>query len=130
MTPKSPPARSSEFAHLFAEQVHDYATILAAHYGKRKRSKDGPWVMEVPVLSTTHLTEDDNQRLADGEPAPLFNADAGYILVIEEDPAVELAEFSSAFRALVTALRDHLGYAYVRFDMDGEIIAGLPTFDW
>jgi len=94
---------------------------------------EGLWLMVVPVISTSHLTVNsfdvavslDICRLT--KPAGLNDIQGCIICVEDQDPSAfndcpELQTIIIEF--------DKLGYYYVRFDPDGDVIDGLPTFNW
>lgn len=92
--------------------------------------------MQVPVISTQHITAADGAQLVKAEPrdvlATLYES-TGHI--IHSDSDEDLAEafpanrFSDAFRALVLHFRT-LGFEYLRIDAHGDVVPGLQTFDW
>jgi len=93
------------------------------------------FLMQVPVISTTHLSQTDCDALEKdalfvSQPSDQFNF--GFIIVMDADEPVaeQFKGFSPATIVLLKALKD-LGYYYVRFDGDcGDVIPGLPTFNW
>jgi hypothetical protein len=93
-------------------------------------------VMRVPVVSSQHVTKEDGARLMAAEQrdvlATLYDQ-TGHIVHWGDDKSVDAAfpadRFSDAFRALVAHF-DAQGYTYLRIDAHGEVVAGLPVFDW
>ncbi len=108
-----------------------------AYPAPKPRTLEGSFhVMQVPVISTQHITAADGAQLLKAEPcdvlATLYES-SGHI--IHSDTDEDLAEafppdrFSDAFRALVLHFRA-LGFEYLRIDSNGDVVPGLPTFAW
>ena len=65
---------------------------------------------------------------------PLMESTSGDIptvLLHIEDPEENLPwdKLAATSQALIKGLRE-LGYHYLRLDRDGDVITGMPTFDW
>jgi len=96
----------------------------------------GDGVMSVPVVSSQHVTKEDGARLAAAAQrdvlATLYDQ-TGHIVHWGDDETIEDAfpadRFSDAFRALVAHFHSQ-GYTYLRIDAHGEVVEGLPVFDW
>lgn len=91
------------------------------------------FIMNVPCLSTRHITKEDGARLLDPgcvEVLAEITGGFGHILHFE---AAEIDEefslYSPALRAVLHQLAA-AGFEYVRFDSDSAICPKLPTFDW
>lgn len=90
-----------------------------------------PWLMHVPVVSSTHITRADHDRLEAllEQQEDVWDLAAGWLLFIETWEEAENPELSAAFHKLVQHFRG-LGYAYLRIAGDGEELPGWETFDW
>jgi len=88
-------------------------------------------IMQVPVISTFHITKEDGQRLAldDWRDSLAACHGDGHILHFEADSLDDFSEFSEPFQDMISEFAD-LGYTYLRLDIDGEILPDLPTFEW
>lgn len=93
------------------------------------------WIMQVPVLSTSHITKQTNELLTrQGDDNPWMHCakyDQGYFISV---PAA--SEFPSDVMAAPADLveiwdwaREH-NYAFVRVDVDGSICPDLTEYDW
>lgn len=95
------------------------------------------YVMQVPVVSSSHLSPEAIEFLSDGRGSKLFGLVAGYrpkgFFVLIEDLEVdctdaELAIVPDDFRKLLLWV-NKVGFPWVRFDIDaGEIIEGFPIY--
>ena len=96
--------------------------------------------MQVPVVSTAHITRQDADLLSKAEPGlpsnqaphgfmgPLPGGWLFYIGYIE--PTCYVAQgFSEAFACLIQHAQ-HKGQTYLRLDQDGDILKDLPTHEW
>lgn len=96
-----------------------------------------PWIMQVPVISTAHITRSDSDvitltpALVDGHMCEI--PACADIILIKDDGGDQQnlwsRHMSCEFCKLMNTFRQ-LGYCYVRLDRDGDQIEGLPTFDW
>lgn len=96
-----------------------------------------PWIMHIPVVSTSHITVEDTEILS--ELAALNHAiilkeyeegcwiDLAHSTSLLGESAVE--PMSEAFKHIVQVFQEK-GYRYLRFDRDGDVIDGLIEFDW
>ena len=93
------------------------------------------WVMQVPVISTGHITKSDAETLDEDSHCRvlLFPAsEDGYLIYIGEgtdERWMNNPGLSDALKAVLTNLQS-LGYTYVRFDSAGDDFTDLPTFNW
>jgi hypothetical protein len=93
-------------------------------------------IMQVPHLSTVHITAEDGKQLAlnlSSDSLAVIERGFGHILHFEsedlDDDYSDEAGFSQSFRDMLHYLaRD--GFKYVRLDPDGDILPGLPVFTW
>lgn len=89
-----------------------------------------PFIFKVLDISTGHMTEDDNTKLAEGLgrlPVSELN-EYGYLVYIGELEE-NWDHMSDAFKNVLLTARAH-GCEYVRFDADGRAYDELPVFDW
>lgn len=99
-----------------------------------KRDSRGYWVMTVPVISESHLTEEVAVSLVETLPGELFHDRPCMIgshgaLVYCHDAETLPEDAPSCLRdALEWAKRE--GLEWVRFDEDGDVIEGLAVYDW
>lgn len=107
-------------------------------YPKHTQRRTDVFVMHVPVISSSHITAQDGRILTeapeDVEGHLCRLGDTGDILVMDEENKNLITEWqqaglSSAFIDLMLRMRG-LGYCYVRIDADGDVLDGLPTFEW
>ena len=95
----------------------------------------------VPVISTSHITAEDGALLSKGNAGCHYcghPAACGVLAVLSDgaghlvstDP--ELWEGCGTNKALDDLLSQFraLGYPWIILDGEGDIIDGLPTFDW
>ena len=92
-------------------------------------------IMQVPVISTAHITIEDREQLSKAEPADVLATlwdGSGHIIHAEADEPVSEAfppgRFSDSFRQLVQWFRDR-GYTYLRLDANALLVPELPTFE-
>ncbi len=93
-------------------------------------------VMQVPVISTAHITKEDGEQLMKADPrdvlATLYDS-SGHIVHADLDEEMTEAfppdRFSDAFRAVVQFFRDR-GFTYLRLDAHASTAPDLPTFEW
>jgi hypothetical protein len=115
---KAPPTKKEEF-----------------HYKPEKHVliNTGHWVMCIPVVCTSHITEPDHDLLECAEdhvPDLMFaNLECGWIINLGSVDPAELSSFSQAFIDLLTKFHQ-LGYRFLRLDRDGDVLSGLQTFYW
>lgn len=91
------------------------------------------WVMNVPVLSTAHLTfKTANIEITlDFEgPGGLYAVSTpGGFMVHSDDDVSEDPEIPDDLKR-VLAWANEAGYEWVRFDPDGSIVGELTTYEW
>lgn len=82
------------------------------------------------VLSTAHISEATAALLGDHSEAEDFNV---VVYAVEYGWLVwaDSADFAGApeLSALLKLAREQ-GCKWIRFDQDGEVVEGLPTFEW
>jgi hypothetical protein len=101
----------------------------------------GPWIMQVPVISTAHLPQAEAEALLNLDPEDVENAGPddppllahiadriGHLFLIEDLDEDALPEFPH-LRAVLLAVKAR-GYGYARVDAQGELFDDLPQFDW
>lgn len=89
------------------------------------------WQKHVPVISTGHITKEDGEIiLMEGHPYILDKADDGaWTLVKTSFAHWQGGGISPDFRELLQHFESR-GYPWIILDRDGEIVEGLPTFEW
>jgi hypothetical protein len=91
------------------------------------------FIMQVPTLSTSHITCDDGAMLADPrnpEVLAEITGGTGHIIHFEPDTLdEEFSHYSAPFRSILSQLAA-AGFRYVRFDSDHDVYPSFPTFDW
>lgn len=87
-------------------------------------------LMQVAVVSTKHLSQDEALRNRKDWPTHTFESEWGFIAhtALATWPVDESSRWPGLFAAAQWA--DAHGYDWVRFDPDAEEQPGLPTFDW
>lgn len=91
------------------------------------RSAGAPFVMEVPVINTAHFTREECDALYQ-EAYWKTHDDFSVILVIEDHES-DYAHMKPETVAVIQHFA-RLSYPYLRLDPDGDLVEGLPTFDW
>lgn len=88
------------------------------------------WMMQVPVISTLHFCQRDLDALYDREAALMSDNDGRSVIAYLSD-VEEWADTGGVSEDGMRVLRHfaELGYEYLRFDPDGNLVAGLPTFE-
>lgn len=93
-------------------------------------------IMQVPHLSTAHITAEDGAQLRlnlSRDSLAIIENGFGHILHFEPETIEEdfsnATGFSRKFRDVLHYLGT-AGFEYVRLDPDGDTLPGLPTFDW
>lgn len=91
------------------------------------------FVMNVPTMSTAHITKEDGARLSDpGSIEVLAEITGGSGHIVDFDAADiedDFSDYSEAFRAILHKLAA-AGFTYVRFDSDHDVCPKFPTFIW
>jgi hypothetical protein len=87
------------------------------------------WVMRVPVLSTIHIKRDTLEKLATaGEQSRVIGYEEGAFVMITPrsswNPPPEIKRLVKWFRG------NFPRQWWIRFDRDGDVIPGLPVYDW
>ena len=93
----------------------------------------GPeWIMQVPVISTNHITLETNNQLyhyKHGD-APwgqeVIDIDGGWLLFVGSNEVIELPDDLSPLFSWTVAM----GYEWLRLDQDADRIPDLPFYDW
>lgn len=90
------------------------------------------WIMQVPVLSTGHVTRELAELLNNlgRSPAPwgqeVIDIEGGWLLYVGANEATDVPDVLKPLFAWTASL----GYEWLRLDQDGGVIAGLPIYDW
>jgi hypothetical protein len=92
------------------------------------------FIMQVPRVSTQHITKDDGAKLRECLTSEVFAKEnypgpTWHMLCIEGFEPSEWQRYSSAF-ALVLQFFSELGYSYLALDADGDVVPDLQTFEW
>jgi hypothetical protein len=112
-------------------------------YPRAYPKNDSHHVMQVPTISTKHITKEDGHAISCEGIEVLAAAEHCDLHIISFDNAndyhIEGPDdfkddfppelYSDDFRALIFTFAS-LGYGYLRLDADAEIIEGLPVFEW
>lgn len=92
--------------------------------------------MQVPRISTCHITPEDGAKLREAvshEVIAKENFTCGstwHMILLEDFDPNEWGRYSQAFLTVVAFFVER-GYAYLAFDGEsGDVIPELPTFDW
>lgn len=99
-----------------------------------KRNANGFWVMQAPVISEGHLTEDVHEALMGTLPGEDFNG--ALCLIGGHGALVRCDDIDLLSKGAPACLRKSLewakgeGFEWVRFDTDGDVIAALELHDW
>lgn len=82
-------------------------------------------------VSTAHITRDDRDLLDDHVTLMIYEKeDYGYFVRVPSNlEEIDLSEYSQAFRDLLAAA-DVAGCSWLEIDRDGDVIDGLPAFEW
>lgn len=90
------------------------------------------WIMQAPVISTGHITKELNEELGQYSRvnAPwgqeVVDIEGGWLLYVGANEATDVPEVLAPLFAWTASL----GYEWLRLDQDGDVIAGLPTYNW
>jgi hypothetical protein len=91
------------------------------------------WKVEMPVLSTAHITRETNELLlAQGDSVPWMSCavyDVGYFISVPLDDSHHLCPPPQDLIAIWNWAREH-GYQWIRLDAAGDQIDALPSHDW
>jgi hypothetical protein len=103
--------------------------------------KAGPWIMQVPVISTAHLPQSEAEALLNLDPEDRDNAEpddppllahiadrVGHLFIIEDLDEDALPNFP-ILKAVLLAVKAR-SYRYARVDAQGDLFDDLPQFDW
>lgn len=100
----------------------------------RHAALPGMLVMQVPTMSTLHITKEDGKRLAEFEAEAVLaeiSGGTGHIVDFPDASTIDadFSDYSEAFRAILHQLAA-AGFTYVRFDGDHATCDSFPTFEW
>lgn len=91
------------------------------------------WTMQVPVISTSHISKSTAHLLQ--QPGilqvPVAPYEHGWFLYAPSSP--EDVDFPEDLQDVVGWFREQPQFGdqfWVRLDADGTVIDGLPTYDW
>lgn len=93
------------------------------------------WQKRVPVISTSHITEEDGLFLVDSlrypHPAVIdsYSDGAAFLIRLHGDTGGWPHCVSEEFVRLISGFADS-GYSWIILDRDGDVIPDLPTFNW
>ena len=98
------------------------------------------YTVKICSVSTAHITEEDNERLERASRRQgahgliiSYEKDNGFFVFIDQDEAMLAAlryhNYSEAFVRLYYMAQAQ-GCEWMLLDGDGQIMPGLPTYDW
>lgn len=95
-----------------------------------KPPEDAPAeTMTVAVLSTVHLSKDEGQRRPAGWPTHCHESEYGFVVHVGDEVDQTALDLWPGFRAARDWAKRH-GIEWLRFDADGPVQFGLPTWTW
>jgi hypothetical protein len=89
-------------------------------------------IQKTLVVSTAHITEQDNELL-ENEAIVCYSNEYFYLIPLNQSStdSVPGDNFSPAFKKLFEFAKNHEeGFSYLKLDRDGDILEGFDTFDW
>jgi hypothetical protein len=93
----------------------------------RRKRPQRLWEMTIPVLSTAHIKETTLDALAAGSPERLALYPEGAFVRIQAGKFADIPELLP----IAAWFRKHYPEEHwLRLDPDGDVIKGLPTFEW
>lgn len=99
-------------------------------------SEHETWVMVVPVISTAHLSEEVGEALAGALSGSDFfgfmcmvGPIGGMVYLGDLDLYADDPELPVCLRDC-GAWANSKGHEWVRFDPDGDVVRGLPVYEW
>lgn len=99
-----------------------------------KRDTHGFWVMQAPVISDGHLTEDVATTLMELLPGEELHGTicmiGGHGALVRCDDLELLPKDTPDCLRTVLEWAKGEGFEWVRFDEDGDLIPALPQYDW
>lgn len=105
-------------------------------YPKRVRTAPDKWISVTPVISSCHITREDNVILSDvNRNIPHLYSRNCYGWEFQlRDKSTTASSFlraglSQAFANLMLGFMD-LGYTSIRLDRDGDVVTGKTMFEW
>ena len=82
--------------------------------------------MQVPVISTSHLPQDQCNTLYEGA---LMRDVGGQTCLFNISEPETFESYPAETVRLINYFSER-GYHYLRLDPDGDIVEGLPLFEW
>jgi hypothetical protein len=98
-------------------------------------NRGDPPIYRLWNLSTSHITLRDAKLLSDSRCLVVYEHEYGWLVLVPQDDVgeamTEVAEYGHS-EALQTLLRlaHERDIRMIRFDCDGDLVAGLETFGW
>lgn len=91
-------------------------------------------IEKVLVVSTAHITEQDNHllQISADETIIVYDCEYFYLIYLAENILESIGEvFSPAFKKLIEFAKTHKeGFTHLKLDRDGETLEGFEEFDW
>lgn len=101
-------------------------TNLVSNLMRKKEPITGYATEKVFLASTSHITEEDGEKL--NEHTFAINYEAGWLVFIHNNVMLE-EDLSEEFKFLIR-LSKSMGCDKIRLDRDQIVYNNLPTFDW
>ena len=90
-----------------------------------------PYIECMLVISTSHITPKEAEKLNNGEESPFITYDKeeyGWLLFIEKDRTEYDAEWPSL--SAIHTMAAQRGLQWVMFDRGAELCKALPHYEW
>jgi hypothetical protein len=91
-------------------------------------------IEKVLVVSTVHITEQDNHllQISADETIIVYDCEYFYLIYLAENILESIGEvFSPAFKKLIEFAKTHEeGFTHLKLDRDGNTLEGFEEFDW
>lgn len=117
--------------HIDWANLENAAKAAMEEYASGPHGAERRWVMQVVVLSNEHLSKDtfDTLRNCFEEEFPdVTNFNDGMIIYTSEGDELQEEMPDDAKACLEWAVKE--GFSHVRFYPDGDVVSGLPTYEW
>lgn len=81
----------------------------------------------VLVVSTAHVTYNESKTFS--KDSGTWNCEYGFMIWVPSDKKTIIGKPSDGLSAILNYAQSQ-GCAYVMFDRDGDVIEGLPVYNW